>query len=50
MGIATLGKSLLSSAKKKAKKGQQFGLFTGAAIGIAGAVNRGISEKAVLSA
>lgn len=50
MGIATLGKSLLSSAKKKAKKGQQFGLFAGAAIGIAGAVNRGIREKAVLRA
>lgn len=50
MGIATLGKSLLSSAKKKAKKGQQLGLFAGAAIGIAGAVNRGIREKAVLRA
>ena len=50
MGIATLGKSLLSSAKKKAKKGQQFGLFAGAAIGIAGAVNKGIREKAVLRA
>ena len=50
MGIATLGKSLLSSAKKKAKRGQQLGLFAGAAIGVAGAVNRGIREKAVLRA
>ena len=46
MGISTLGKSLLSSAKKKAKRGQQLGLFAGAAIGVVGAVNKGIRAKA----
>tara|TARA_R110001599_G_scaffold147622_1_gene331113 strand:+ start:225 stop:2048 length:1824 start_codon:yes stop_codon:yes gene_type:complete len=47
MGIATLGKSLLSSAKKKSKRGQQLGLFAGAAIGVAGVVNRSIRKKAI---
>ena len=47
MGIATLGKSLLSSAKKKAKKGQQLGLFAGAAIGVAGIANSVIRRKAM---
>jgi hypothetical protein len=50
MGIETLGKSLLSSAKKKAKKGQQLGYLMGAAIGVVGAVNKGIREKAMLRA
>ena len=47
MGIATLGKSLLSSAKKKAKRGQQLGLFAGAAIGVAGIANSVIRRKAM---
>ena len=47
MGIATLGKSLLSSAKKKAKKGQQLGMFAGAAIGVAGIANSVIRRKAM---
>ena len=47
MGIATLGKSLLSSAKKKSKRGQQLGMFAGAAIGVAGVVNRSIRKKAI---
>ena len=46
MGIATLGKSLLSSSKKKAKKGQQLGLIAGAAMGIAETVNFNIKKKA----
>jgi hypothetical protein len=47
MGIETLGKSLLSSAKKKAKKGQQLGQLAGLAMVGMSVANSAIRRKAM---
>ena len=47
MGIETLGKSLLSSAKKKAKRGQQLGQLAGLAMVGMSVANSAIRRKAM---